>query len=34
MVEPFRLMHNMLSSQPMCFNLFGELTLDLNSQRG
>lgn len=29
MVEPFRLMHNMLSSQPMCFNLFGELTLDL-----
>jgi len=22
-VEPFRLMHNMLSSQPMCFNLFG-----------
>ena len=22
-VEPFRLLHNMLSSQPMCFNLFG-----------
>ena len=28
-VEPFRLMHNMLSSQPMSFNLFGELALDL-----
>ena len=28
-VEPFRLLHNMLSSQPMCFNLFGELALDL-----
>ena len=27
-VDPFRLMRNMLSSQPMCFNLFGELTLD------
>ena len=24
-VEPFRLMHNMLSSQPMCFNLLGPL---------
>jgi hypothetical protein len=24
-VEPFRLYHNMLSSQPMCFNLFGHL---------
>jgi hypothetical protein len=24
-VEPFRLLHNMLSSQPMCFNLFGWL---------
>jgi hypothetical protein len=24
-VEPFRLFHNMLSSQPMCFNLFGPL---------
>ena len=29
-VEPFRLLHNMLSSQPMCFNLFGELARDLN----
>ncbi len=28
-VEPFRLMRNMLSSQPMCFNLFGELAGDL-----
>ena len=28
MVDPFRLMRNMLSSQPMCFNLFGELALD------
>lgn len=28
-VEPFRLLRNMLSSQPMCFNLFGELALDL-----
>lgn len=28
-VEPFRLQRNMLSSQPMCFNLFGELALDL-----
>ncbi len=27
-VEPFRLMRNMLSSQPMCFNLFGKLSLD------
>lgn len=24
-VEPFRLLHNMLSSQPMCFNVFGPL---------
>ena len=24
-VEPFRLFHNMLSSMPMCFNLFGPL---------
>ncbi len=24
-VEPFRLLHNMLSSQPLCFNLFGPL---------
>lgn len=29
-VEDFRLLHNMLSSQPMCFNLFGELALDHN----
>lgn len=28
-VEPFRLLHNMLSSQPMCFNLFGELVDNL-----
>jgi hypothetical protein len=28
-VEPFRLLHNMLSSQPMCFNLFGPLVDDL-----
>ena len=27
-VEPFRLLHNMLSSQPMCFNLFGPLATD------
>ena len=27
-VNSFRLMRNMLSSQPMCFNLFGELALD------
>jgi len=27
-VEPFRLIHNMLSSQPMCFNLFGPLVQD------
>ena len=30
-VEPFRLTRNMLSSQPMCFNLFGELALDLGN---
>jgi hypothetical protein len=24
-VEPYRVLHNMLSSQPMCFNLFGPL---------
>ena len=30
-VEPFRLLRNMLSSQPMCFNLFGELALDLDN---
>ena len=29
--EPFRLLRNMLSSQPMCFNLFGELALDLEN---
>jgi len=28
MVEEFRLFHNMLSSQPMCFNLFGPLVSD------
>jgi hypothetical protein len=28
MVESFRLFHNMLSSQPMCFNLFGPWALD------
>ena len=29
-VEEFRLLCNMLSSQPMCFNLFGPLALDLS----
>jgi len=29
-VEPFRLLNNMLSSQPMCFNLFGPLVDDLD----
>jgi hypothetical protein len=29
-VEPYRLLHNMLSSQPMCFNLFGPLVEDLD----
>ncbi len=29
-VDDFRLLRNMLSSQPMCFNLFGELALDLD----
>jgi len=28
MTEPFRLLCNMLSSQPMCFNLFAPLRLD------
>lgn len=28
-VEPFRVLHNMLSSQPMCFNLLGLLAEDL-----
>ncbi len=32
-VEPFRLLHNMLSSQPMCFNLFGPLVLDRDLAR-
>jgi hypothetical protein len=27
-IEPFRLLRNMLSSQPMCFNLFGPLVYD------
>ena len=27
-LEPYRLFHNMLSSQPMCFNLFGPLVQD------
>ncbi len=27
-VDPFRLLRNMLTSQAMCFNLFGELALD------
>jgi hypothetical protein len=27
-VEPFRLLHNLLSSMPMCFNLFGPLVAD------
>ena len=29
-VEKFRLLRNMLSSQPMCFNLFSPLALDLS----
>lgn len=29
MVEEFRLLNNMLSSQPMCFNLFGPMVTDL-----
>jgi len=28
-IDPFRLLCNMLSSQPMCFNLFGKLVDDL-----
>jgi hypothetical protein len=32
-VEPFRLFHNMLSSQPMCFILFGPLVIDLDLAR-
>ena len=27
-IDPYRLFHNMLSSQPMCFNLFGPLVKD------
>jgi len=30
-VEEFRLLRNMLSSQPMCFNLFGLMVDDLNT---
>ena len=29
-VDEYRLLHNMLSSQPMCFNLFGPMVDDLN----
>jgi len=29
-IEPFRLFHNMLSSQPMCFNLFAPLVDNLD----
>ena len=29
-VDEYRLLHNMLSSQPMCFNLLGPLVLDHN----
>jgi hypothetical protein len=29
-IEPYRLLHNMLSSQPMCFNLLGMLAGDLD----
>jgi hypothetical protein len=29
-IEPRRLRNNLLSSQPMCFNLFAPLALDLN----
>ncbi len=30
LIEEFRLLRNMLSSQPLCFNLFGHLGLDLD----
>lgn len=30
MMEEYRLRHNLLSSQPLCFNLFGELKLHLD----
>lgn len=33
-VDAFRLLRNMLSSQPMCFNLFGGLALDLDVATG
>ena len=33
-VEPYRLWHNMLSSQPMCFNLFGPMVVDLGFATG
>ena len=29
-INPYRLLHNMLSSQPMCFNLFAPLSNDLD----
>lgn len=29
LIQPDRLLGNLLSSQPLCFNLFGELTVDL-----
>lgn len=32
-IERFRLLHNMLSSQPMCFNLFGPLVKDAELAR-
>ena len=32
-IDPYRLLNNMLSSQPMCFNLFGPLVNDLNLAR-
>ena len=32
-VEDYRLFHDMLSSMPMCFNLFGELAADLELAR-
>jgi len=30
MIEEERLWHNLLSSQPLCFNLFGDMKLDLS----
>jgi hypothetical protein len=30
LIEEFRLLHNMLSSQPMCINLFGPMVADLD----